>query len=77
MRKWFENVTTIEELRKRYRELLKMYHPDNENGSVEVTQEINAEYDRLFFAILSKKTQSDNQCRHRNHRFLDMGSWWL
>ena len=37
----------IEELRKRYRELLKMYHPDNENGSVEITQEINAELNRL------------------------------
>lgn len=37
MKKWFKDVTTIEELRKRYRELLKMYHPDNENGSVEIT----------------------------------------
>lgn len=60
MRKWFTNVTTIEELRKRYRELLKMYHPDNENGSVEVTQEINAEYD-LVFSILSKEEHSDSQ----------------
>lgn len=60
MRKWFTNVTTIEELRKRYRELLKMYHPDNESGSVEVTQEINAEYD-LVFSILSKEEHSDSQ----------------
>lgn len=60
MRKWFTNVTTIEELRKRYRKMLKMYHPDNENGSVEVTQEINSEYDRLF-AILSKEEHSDSQ----------------
>lgn len=52
--KWFKNVTTVEELRKEYRRLLKLYHPDNENGSVEVTQEINAEYDRLF-TILSKE----------------------
>ena len=60
MRKWFTNVTTIEQLRKQYRELLKKYHPDNENGSVEVTQEINAEYD-LVFSILSKEEHSDNQ----------------
>lgn len=59
MRKWFKNVTTIEELRKRYRELLKMYHPDNENGSVEITQEINAEYD-LVFSILSREKQEDS-----------------
>ena len=64
--KWFKNVTTVEELRKEYRRLLKLYHPDNENGSVEVTQEINAEYDRLFFAILSKETQSDNQSHAYN-----------
>lgn len=58
--KWFEDVTNVEKLRKRYRELLKKFHPDNESGSVETTQEINAEYDRLF-AILSKEKQSDGQ----------------
>jgi curved DNA-binding protein CbpA len=60
MRKWFVGVKTVEELRKRYRELQKMYHPDNENGSVEVTQEINAEYD-LVFLILSREKQEDSQ----------------
>ena len=45
--KYFKNVTTIEELRKRYRELLKQHHPDN-GGDVSIMQEINAEYDRLF-----------------------------
>lgn len=60
MRKWFKNVTTVEELRKMYRELLKLYHPDNENGSVEITQEINVEYD-LVFSILSREKQEDSQ----------------
>ena len=60
MYKWFAGVITIEELRKRYRELLKQYHPDNDGGSVEVTQEINAEYDRLF-ADLSKENSTDGQ----------------
>lgn len=45
---YFSNVQTLEELRKQYRDLLKKYHPDNANGSTEATQEINAEYDRLF-----------------------------
>ena len=58
--KYFTGIKTIEELRKRYRELLKKYHPDNENGSVEVTQEINMEYDRLF-AILSKENKTDKK----------------
>lgn len=60
MTKYFTGVKTVEELRKGYRELLRKYHPDNENGSTEITQRINAEYDSLF-VILSKETQSDNQ----------------
>lgn len=60
MNKYFEDVKSIEELRQRYRELLKKYHPDNEGGSVEITQEINAEYDRLF-EVLSKEKQSDEE----------------
>lgn len=58
--KWFTNVKTIEELRKQYRKLLKCYHPDNENGSIEITQQINAEYD-LIFAHLSKEQQTNYQ----------------
>ena len=49
MKKWFESVTTVEELRKQYKQLLLKYHPDNQ-GSVADTQEINAECNRLFKA---------------------------
>ena len=56
MRTWFTNIGTIEELRKKYRELLKQYHPDN-GGSIEVMQAINADYDH-FFAILSKENKT-------------------
>ncbi len=45
---YFNNVNSLEELRRQYKELLKKYHPDNPNGSTEATQEINAEYDKLF-----------------------------
>lgn len=58
MTTYFKDAKTVEELRKQYRELLRKYHPDNENGSTEITQQINAEYDRLF-AILSKEKKSD------------------
>lgn len=67
MNKWFKEVRTVEELRKQYRELLKKYHPDNDGGSVEATQEINAEYDRLY-AILSKEKQSDGRIFHLRYR---------
>lgn len=60
MYKWFNGIKTIEELRKKYRELLKKHHPDNPNGSVEATQEINAEYDAVF-ADLSKENSTDGE----------------
>ena len=41
--KYFTGIKTVEGLWKRYRELLKKLHFDNENGSVEITQEINSE----------------------------------
>ena len=59
MNKYFAGVKTIEELRKRYRELLKQYHPDN-GGNEEIMKEINIEHDRLF-AILSKESKPDGE----------------
>ena len=52
--KYFNNVSTLEELRRQYKELLKKYHPDNPQGSTAATQEINAEYDRLFKLLKDK-----------------------
>lgn len=59
MNNYFENVKSVEELRKRYRELLKEHHPDN-GGNEDTMKQINAEYDRLF-AILSREKQSDRE----------------
>ncbi len=53
---YFRNVNDLQELRKQYKELLKIHHPDN-GGSVADMQEINAEYDRLF-KILKNKHES-------------------
>lgn len=58
--KWFQNVSSIAELRKQYRELLKRYHPDNPGGSVEITQEINREYDALFERLNREDTESQD-----------------
>ena len=57
MNKWFAGVTTIEELRKRYRELLKQFHPDN-GGGEETMKAINIEYDKLFDALNKKVSQT-------------------
>lgn len=51
---YFKNVNTLEELRKQYKGLLKKYHPDNATESTKATQEINAEYDRLFKVLKDK-----------------------
>ena len=54
MARYFSNVSSLEQLRKQYRDLLKQYHPDNVNGSTEACQEINAEYDKLFKVLKDK-----------------------
>lgn len=51
---YFNNIFNLEELRKQYRDLLKKFHPDNPNGSTQATQEINAEYDRLFESLKNR-----------------------
>ena len=58
MNKYFENITTLEELRKQYKELLKLHHPDN-GGNVSEMQEINSEYDRLF-KVLKDHYENNN-----------------
>ena len=52
---YFNNVKTLEELRKQYKELLKKYHPDNPNGSTEATKEINVEYEKLFKVLKNRQ----------------------
>lgn len=65
MYKYFNNINTLEELRKQYKELLKKYHPDNLNGDVAATQEINAEYDKLF-KVLKDKYESSTSYESSN-----------
>src|ERR1035437_4173194 len=41
---YFKNVSSIEELKKRYKELALKFHPDREGGNTATMQEINNEY---------------------------------
>lgn len=66
MSKYFKDVNTLEELRKQYKELLKRYHPDNANGSTEATQEINAEYDRLFKVLKDRHESKSADSKESN-----------
>ena len=54
MTRYFKNPQTLEELRKQYRDLLKKFHPDNENGSEEISKAINAEYEQLFKVLKNR-----------------------
>ena len=47
MAKFFNNVKSLTELKKLYKELARKNHPDF-GGSVEVMQAINADYDRMI-----------------------------
>jgi len=55
--KYFNNVKTIEELKKEYRKLCFKNHPDK-GGSTETMQIINNEYDNLFERL--KNGYNDN-----------------
>lgn len=44
---FFIGVESEQSLKKRYKELLKIYHPDNLAGDTGTIQEINREYDKL------------------------------
>ena len=59
MNNYFAEIRTVEELRKKYRELLKMYHPDN-GGDEETMKEINRQYDDAF-ARMSHENKTDEE----------------
>lgn len=44
---FFKGVQDTDSLKKRYRALLKIYHPDNMHGDNELLQAINTEYENL------------------------------
>lgn len=47
MAKYLKNISSLEDLKKKFRELLKVNHPDN-GGDAEIMKEINVEFDSLF-----------------------------
>ncbi len=44
---FFSGVKNMRMLRKRYRDLIKIFHPDNISGDTDVIQKINEEYEML------------------------------
>lgn len=56
---YFNNIRTLEELRKEYKRLVKANHPDN-GGSVETIKIINVEYEICFKVLEKADTVSSN-----------------
>lgn len=53
MTKFFENVKTLEELRKEYHSLAMKFHPDREGGDTKTMQAINAQYEKLTKKLIN------------------------
>lgn len=62
---YFNNINTLEELRKQYRDLLKIHHPDN-GGNVSDMQEINAEYDKMFKTLKDRHESKTTDGKESN-----------
>lgn len=58
--KWFNNPTTLEELKKQYKKLVFKHHPDK-GGKTSDMQEINAEYDALFARLKNIHKSADGK----------------
>ena len=71
MNKHFDNISTLEELRKQYKELLKLHHPDN-GGNLETMQEINAEYDRMFKMLKDQHESNNFNCGDEKSNYSSM-----
>lgn len=49
---FFTGVGNKQSLKKRYKDLIKIYHPDNLDGDNSTVQEINREYDQLSKVLI-------------------------
>jgi hypothetical protein len=60
---YFRNCTTLEEVKKRYKELAMLHHPDR-NGDTATMQAINAEYEnvtKINYFSFSEKSEQEQQ----------------
>ena len=58
--KYFNNITSLDELKKAYRRLAMKYHPDC-GGSDEIMKQINAEHDALFETLKANHNKTADE----------------
>ncbi|MHC5250363.1 molecular chaperone DnaJ [Enterococcus sp. LJL90] len=57
---YIQKVTTLEELKKEYKRLVLLYHPDC-GGDEEIMKQINNEYDELFPKLKHKHVNKEGE----------------
>lgn len=48
MFKFFINCKTLQDVKSQYRALVYLYHPDRQNGDLEIMKQVNNEYELVF-----------------------------
>lgn len=54
---YFNNIKSLEELKKEYRKLSFIYHPDRPQGNLQVMQHINVEYEKMVKLLSKNETE--------------------
>ena len=65
---YFNNIGTLEELKKEYKSLARQHHPDM-GGNLEDMQKINAEFDKLFKIYQSRPTAEKSETEETAESF--------
>ena len=52
---FFKGITNEKALKKRYKDLIKVFHPDNISGDTDTLQNINREYETLLHDLNMNK----------------------
>jgi len=63
---YFTNINTLEALKKEYRKLCKVYHPDLPTGNLAIMKFINNEYELLFEQLKHISTNKNDQAENVN-----------
>lgn len=73
MKKFFENVKTLDDLKRLYKELAKKHHPDR-GGSLETMQAINSEYDKMiqYFSTHGSRTERERAAAEVPEKFREI-----
>jgi len=61
--RYFKDIYSLDELRRKYKRLVKLYHPDN-GGSEETIKAVNAEYEQLFDQLKEADASNNNDIRY-------------